>query len=45
MNKEILKKIIVESQEFIKNRQIVERDITLDDNLNYVFVGLRRTGK
>ena len=45
MEKEILKKIIVENQEFVQNRQIVERDITLDDNLNYVFVGLRRAGK
>ena len=45
MNKEIFKKIIVENQEFVQSRQIVERDITLDDNLNYVFVGLRRAGK
>jgi len=45
MDKEILKKIIVENQEFVKNRQIVERDITLDHNMNYVFVGLRRAGK
>jgi len=45
MEKEILKKIIIENQEFIQSRQIVERDITIDNNLNYVFVGLRRAGK
>ena len=45
MEKEVLKKIIIENQEFVQNRQIVERNITLDDKLNYVFVGLRRAGK
>ena len=45
MEKEIVKKIIVENQEFLLNRKIVERDITLDDHLNYVFTGLRRAGK
>ena len=45
MEKEVLKRIIIENQEFVSNRKIVERDITLDDHLNYVFVGLRRAGK
>ncbi len=45
MKKEILKKIIVENQEIVLKRKIVERDITLDNHLNYVFVGLRRAGK
>jgi uncharacterized protein len=45
MKKEILKKIIVENIEFIQNISIIERDIKIDYNANYVFCGIRRCGK
>lgn len=45
MKKEILKKLIVESQEFIQKIRLVERQINIEENGNYVFIGQRRTGK
>ena len=45
MNHELLKKIIYEQHEVIKNAKLIKRDIELEDNLNYVLVGLRRAGK
>lgn len=45
MNKEVLKRIIIESQEFIQTVGLINRQITIDENANYVFVGQRRTGK
>lgn len=40
-----LKKIIVQHQERLQNLSVIERNITIEKNGNYVFVGLRRAGK
>lgn len=45
MNKELLKQIIIESHEFIRDLEIVPRSLVLEENGNYVFVGSRRSGK
>ncbi len=45
MNKDILKKIIIESQERVFKLKFVSRKIELDEKLNYVFTGIRRSGK
>ena len=37
MNIELIKKILVTNRSIIGNIQFVERDICLEDNLNYVF--------
>ncbi|MCQ2799717.1 MAG: ATP-binding protein [Bacilli bacterium] len=45
MNHEILKRIIFDQHDVIKNTYIVDRDIELEQDVNYVLVGLRRSGK
>ena len=45
MDKEILKKIIYDQHQVIQDTIIVDRDVELDANANYVLVGLRRVGK
>ena len=40
-----LKRIIIGNRRLVERITFVERDITLDGNLNYVFVGLRQAGK
>ena len=46
MNHEILKQVIKDQLEVIKETQIVERkDYVFEENANYVLVGLRRSGK
>lgn len=45
MNKEILKKIIYDQHQVIQDTIIVDRDVELEANANYVLVGLRRVGK
>ena len=45
MNKELIKNIIVEYQEFVFNKTFMERPFVLEEHANYVFVGLRRSGK
>ena len=40
-----LKKIIVQHQERLRNLSVVDRNIIIEKNGNYVFVGLRRAGK
>ena len=45
MNHDILKRIIFDQHQVIKNAKIVDRDIKLEPNINYVLVGLRRAGK
>lgn len=45
MDVELLKKILVTNRTIITGIEYVERDIQLEDNLNYVFVGLRQAGK
>ena len=45
MNKEIIKRIIVEKQAEIADINLIKRNIVLEPNANYVFIGLRRAGK
>ncbi len=45
MEKNVFKALIVEYQQFVKGITLIERDIHLSAQLNYVFVGLRRAGK
>lgn len=45
MNHEILKKVIYDQHQVIKDSIIVDREIALEKNVNYVLVGLRRAGK
>lgn len=45
MDIELLKKILIANRAVIAGIEYVERDIQLEDNLNYVFVGIRQAGK
>ncbi|MCR5124640.1 MAG: ATP-binding protein [Treponema sp.] len=45
MNSSVLKQVILDQIEVIKEAEIVERDYSFEKNLNYVLVGLRRAGK
>ena len=45
MDKEILKKIIYDQHQVIQDTLIVDRDVELEANANYVLVGLRRVDK
>ncbi len=45
MNHDLLKTVIYDQHEIIKNFQIVEREYEFDKNANYVVIGLRRAGK
>lgn len=45
MDKEFLKRLIVSRQREISRVELVRRDIQLDAQANYVFVGMRRAGK
>ena len=45
MNHRILKSIIFDQHEIIKNFNINKREYNFDLNANYVLVGLRRAGK
>lgn len=45
MNHDILKSVIYDQHEVIRNSTIVERPYTFEENGNYVVVGLRRAGK
>lgn len=45
MNHELLKTVIFDQHEIIKNFQIVDREYEFDINANYVVIGLRRAGK
>lgn len=45
MEKKILKSIIVRQQELVCNVDFIERPLTIEANINYVLVGLRRAGK
>ena len=45
MNHSILKEIIFDQHEIIRNFQIVDREYSFDLMANYVLVGLRRAGK
>ncbi len=45
MDATILKTIIYEQHEIIRNEVIIPRDYELEENGNYVIIGLRRAGK
>ncbi len=45
MNRDYLKQVIIDQKEIYLNNPIVRRDFDLDGNINYCFVGIRRTGK
>lgn len=45
MNKELLKKIIIENQEFIRKVDVMPRRVDIEKTANIVFVGPRRAGK
>ena len=45
MDKEIIKRIIIEKQNEIAEIKTINRGIVLEPNANYVFIGLRRAGK
>lgn len=45
MDKELFRAIISENQEYIGNIQLVERPLNIEENGNYVFVGVRQAGK
>lgn len=45
MNHDILKRIIFDQHQVIRDSIIVDRDIVLEKEANYVLVGLRRAGK
>jgi len=45
MNKDLIKQVIVENHEFIAKVELIHRDIFIEDEGNYVFVGSRRAGK
>lgn len=45
MDKQAIKEIILQQQDFIKNVKLQERQIEIEPNANYVFVGIRRAGK
>ena len=45
MNRETLKRIIFDQHQVIKDAVIIDRNIVLEKDINYVLVGLRRAGK
>ena len=45
MNHEILKKIIFDQHQIIRDSIIFDREVVLEKDINYVLVGLRRAGK
>lgn len=45
MDKNTLKKIMLENQEEVVRYSVIKREIDWEENANYVFVGIRRAGK
>lgn len=45
MNHSILKQVIFDQHEVIRDAEIIRRDYFFEKNLNYILVGLRRAGK
>lgn len=45
MNHTVLKQVILDQNEVIKNADIIDRDYSFERNVNYILVGLRRSGK
>lgn len=44
MNRDYLKQIMIDQKETYLNNPMIKRDYPLEDNVNYCFVGIRRTG-
>lgn len=45
MNRDNLKQIMIDQKELYLNNPFIPRHYALEDNVNYCFVGIRRTGK
>lgn len=45
MNRDTLKQIMIDQKEMYLNNPLIERHYILEENVNYCFVGIRRTGK
>ena len=45
MNHDILKEVILDQLEIIKKAEIIDRNYVFEKKLNYILVGLRRSGK
>lgn len=45
IDKSVIKLLIAENQQIVKNVGLFRREYDFEDNLNYVLVGLRRAGK
>lgn len=45
MEKDVIKQIILRQQDFISQVQLFPRELEIETNGNYVFVGIRRAGK
>ena len=45
MKREYLKQVIIDQKETYLDNPIIRRDFELEENINYCFVGIRRTGK
>ena len=45
MNHDILKSVIFDQHEIIKNFIIYPREYSFEENANYVLTGMRRSGK
>ena len=45
MNRDILKQIMVDQKDIYLNNPLIVRHYPLEENVNYCFVGIRRTGK
>ena len=45
MNRDGLKQIIIDQKEMYLGNPLISRDYDLEENVNYCFVGIRRTGK
>ena len=45
MNRDTLKQIMIDQKDTYLNNTIITRQYPLEENVNYCFVGIRRTGK
>ncbi len=45
MNRDTLKQIMIDQKDIYLNNPLIARHYPLEENINYCFVGIRRTGK
>ncbi|MBR1702183.1 MAG: ATP-binding protein [Lachnospiraceae bacterium] len=45
MNRDYMKQVIIDQKEIYLNNPVIRRDFDLEENINYCFIGIRRTGK